>query len=138
MKALGETGKPFDVVFKQPGNWNPELAHQLCQDALQAHPDTSIFFIHDQAMAQGCLPAIKAANSKAKIYTYDFSKAVKAVIEDGAPIVTTCAEPETSGYQSMKALVSYIRTKTPPADPFLTYKWEIIGKANIGACPVQF
>jgi ribose transport system substrate-binding protein len=138
MKALNETGKKFDVVFKQPGNWDPGLAHQLCQDALQANPDLKILFIQDQAMAQGCLPALKEAKSSARIYTFDFSKSVKDVMADGAPIVTTCSEPATSGYQSVKALVDYIRDKKKPADPFLTYKWHIISKDNLEDCPVQF
>jgi ribose transport system substrate-binding protein len=138
MKALDDSGKKYDVVFKQPGNWDPELAHQLCQDALQANPDAKILFIHDQAMAQGCLPAVKAAKSDARIYTYDFSKSVKDVIAEGAPITTTCAEPSTSGSQALQALVEYIKTGKAPADPFLTYKSEIINKDNLDACPVQF
>jgi hypothetical protein len=52
--------------------------------------------------------------------------------------VTTCSEPATSGYQSVKALVDYIRDKKKPADPFLTYKWHIISKDNLEDCPVQF
>jgi ribose transport system substrate-binding protein len=138
MKALDESGKKFDAVFKQPGNWDPGLAHQLCQYALQANPDIKFIFVQDQAMALGCLPAIKAANSSAPIFTDDFSKAVKAAMADGAPITTTCAESETSGYQAVKALVEFIRTKKAPADRFLTYKWHIISKDNLDACPVQF
>lgn len=138
MKALDESGKKFDVVVQQPANWNPETAHQICQDALQAHPNVSVFFVQDQAMALGCLPAVKAAKSDAHIYTIDFSQAIKSAILDGEPIVTTCAEPETSGYQAMTALVNYIRTKQKPADPYLTYKWSTIGKDNTDACPIQF
>lgn len=137
-KAIAESGKPFQIVFQQPANWNPEKAHQLCQDALQANPEISILFVHDQAMAQGCLPAVKAANSKARIYTFDFSKSIKDTIVDGAPILTTCSEPETSGYQAMTTLVQYVRTGKPVADPFLTYKWSLISKDNIDACPVQY
>jgi ribose transport system substrate-binding protein len=64
-KALKESGKTFQVIAKQAGNWDPERAHQICQDALQAHPDTAIMFVHDQAMAQGCLAAVKSAKAKA-------------------------------------------------------------------------
>jgi len=96
-KALKESGKTFQVIAKQAGNWDPERAHQICQDALQAHPDTAIMFVHDQAMAQGCLAAVKSAKAKARIYTLDSSKSVEALIKAGEPIVTTCANPETSG-----------------------------------------
>jgi ribose transport system substrate-binding protein len=137
-KALKESGKPFQIVARQPGNWDPDKAHQICQDALQAHPDITVIFSHDQAMAQGCLPAIKAAHSKARIYTLDSSKSVEALISDGAPIVTTCAEPETSGYQAVTALVNYIRTKKLPADRYLTYKWDTVRKDNVASCPPQF
>ena len=74
-KALKESGKKFDVVAKQAGNWDPERAHQICQDAVQAHPDITIMFVHDQAMGQGCLAALKSAKSKAKIYTLDAPRA---------------------------------------------------------------
>jgi ribose transport system substrate-binding protein len=137
-KALKESGKPFEIVAKQAGNWDPERAHQICQDALQAHPDITIIFSHDQAMAQGCLPAIKAAKSKAKIYTMDASKSVEALIREGEPIVTTCANPETSGYQATAAVINYVRTKKLPADRFLTYKWDTVRKDNVDTCPPQF
>ena len=70
------------------------------------------------------------------LYAADFGE--NRYMADGAPIVTTCSEPATSGYQSIKALVDYIRDKKKPADPFLTYKWHIISKDNLEDCPVQF
>jgi len=137
-KALKDSGKPFEIVAKQAGNWDPERAHQICQDAVQAHPDISIIFSHDQAMAQGCLAALKSAKSKAKIYTLDSSKSVEALIRAGEPIVTTCANPETSGYQATAAVINYVRTKKLPADRFLTYKWDTVRKDNVDSCPPQF
>ncbi len=137
-KALKESGKKFDVVAKQAGNWDPERAHQICQDAVQAHPDITIMFVHDQAMGQGCLAALKSAKSKAKIYTLDSSKSVEALIKAGEPIVTTCANPETSGYQATAAVINYARTKQMPADRYLTYKWDTVRKDNVDTCPPQF
>jgi ribose transport system substrate-binding protein len=137
-KALKETKANFEVVAKQAGNWDPERAHQICQDALQAHPDISIIFSHDQAMARGCLPALKAAKSKAKIYAIDSSKDVEDLIRDGEPIVTTCANPVTSGEQAMNVLVNYIRTKQTPPDRFVTYKWDTVRRDNVDTCPPQF
>ena len=137
-KALKESGKSFPVIAKQAGNWDPERAHQICQDALQAHPDTAIMFVHDQAMAQGCLAAVKSAKSKARIYTLDSSKSVEALIKAGEPIVTTCANPETSGYQATAAVINYARTKQMPADRYLTYKWDTVRKDNVDTCPPQF
>jgi ribose transport system substrate-binding protein len=137
-KALKEANAHFEVVAKQAGNWDPERAHQICQDALQAHPDISIIFSHDQAMARGCLSALKSAKSKAKIYAIDSSKDVEALIRDGEPIVTTCANPVTSGEQAMTALVNYIRTKQSPPDRFITYKWDTVRKDNVDTCPPQF
>ena len=137
-KALKESKAHFEVVAKQAGNWDPERAHQICQDALQAHPDIAIIYSHDQAMARGCLPAVKSAKSKAKIYAFDSSKDVEDLIRDGEPIVTTCANPVTSGEQAMKALVTYIRTKKAPEDRFITYKWDTVRKDNVDTCPPQF
>jgi ribose transport system substrate-binding protein len=137
-QALKDSGKPFEVLAQQAGNWDPERAHQICQDALQAHPDISIIFSHDQAMAQGCLSAVKSAKSKAKIYSLDSSKSVEALIRDGEPIVTTCTNPETSGYQATTALIHYIRTKELPKDRFLTYQWDVVTKDNVETCPPQF
>jgi ribose transport system substrate-binding protein len=137
-KALKESGKPFEAVVKQAGNWDPERAHQICQDALQAHPDITVMFVHDQAMSQGCLAAVKSAKSKAKIYTLDSSKSVEALIRAGEPIVTTCANPETSGYQATAAVINFVRTKQLPADRFLTYKWDTVRQDNVDTCPPQF
>ena len=137
-KALKELNAHFEVVAKQAGNWDPERAHQICQDAIQAHPDISIIFSHDQAMARGCLSALKSAKSKAKIYAIDSSKDVEALIRDGEPIVTTCANPVTSGQQAMAALVNYLRTKQSPADRFITYKWDTVRKDNVDTCPPEF
>jgi ABC-type sugar transport system substrate-binding protein len=89
-------------------------------------------------MARGCLPALKSANSQAKIYSIDSSKDVEALIRDGEPIVTTCANPVTSGQQAMTALVNYVRTKQSSADRFLTYKWDTVRKDNVDTCPPQF
>ena len=89
-------------------------------------------------MARGCLSALKSAKSKAKIYAIDSSKDVEALIRDGEPIVTTCANPVTSGEQAMTALVNYIRTKQSPPDRFITYKWDTVRKDNVDTCPPQF
>ena len=137
--ALKESGKPFEVVADQAGNWDPERAHQICQDALQAHPDISFIFSHDQAMSQGCLQAIKSAKSKAKIYTLDTSKSVEDLIRDGEPIVTTCAisgDERISG--DVRADPLHPHERAPQADRFLTYKWDIVTKDNLASCPPQF
>lgn len=137
-KALSASGKRFDIVFRQPANWDPELAGTVCQNAMSAHPDITMIFSHDQAMAQGCLSALDDADGHIRIYTIDSSHEIVDMIRDGKPIVTTCSLPETNGYNAMKVLIDYIRLGTKPKDPFVTYQWSTVSKDTVASCQPQF
>src|SRR5699024_10433532 len=98
-------GHPFEIVSQQDGEHTLELALDITEDVLIAHPDIVANMGGNDPMGLGALAAAKAANNKdVIIYGVDGSPEAKAEIADGSQFVGTGAQsPIQIGEMSVEA-----------------------------------
>lgn len=86
-------GHPFEIVSQQDGEHTLELALDITEDVLIAHPDIVAIMGGNDPMALGALAAAKAANNQdVIIYGVDGSPEAKAEIAEGSQLVGTGAQ----------------------------------------------
>lgn len=86
-------GHPFEIVSQQNGEHTLELALEITEDVLIAHPDLDAIMAGNDPMALGALAAAKAANNQdVIIYGVDGSPEAKAEIAEGSQLVGTGAQ----------------------------------------------
>lgn len=86
-------GHPFEVVSQQDAKHTLELALDITEDVLIAHPDIVAIMAGNDPMALGALAAAKAANKQdVIIYGVDGSPEAKAEIAEGSQLVGTGAQ----------------------------------------------
>lgn len=135
--ALKESGLSFQEVGRQPADFDPEKGFAVCQNLLTATPDVDFVFAHDAGMGVGCMKAIKAAGSSAKIYAIDSNQAIIQMIEAGEPVKTVCSRPYDSGYMAVQALVDHIKGTKKLDNTHVLYDRIVVSKDNVSACPPQ-
>lgn len=97
LKAIEDSGVPFEVVAKIDCMGNQEQGNLNGTDALTAHPDAVAIFGGNDPTALGAQAAAEAAGSDALIYGVDGSPDVKALIAEGKMTGTGAQSPITIG-----------------------------------------
>ena len=97
------------MVSRREAKFDPRLARQITQDALQAHPDLTFVVSHDDNMSLGVAAAIKAAGltpgKDVKIYSMGGNAHGVQGVKDGIFEVTTAEDPQAEAYYGAIALV---------------------------------
>jgi ribose transport system substrate-binding protein len=135
--VINPTGK-FTVVATQPGGWTDTLGDQACASILQAHPTISLFFAESDDMAAGCVTAIQAAKSTAKVIGLGGEQVFKPMIENGTAYGTVCYLPVTEGETVMKAMYAQLTGKAHYNRTMVFYKTPPVTLANINSCGFQW
>lgn len=133
-KVLTDSGKPFDVVASQPGDWLPEKGESACQNMLAANRDLALIYAEADDMAAGCAKAVKAAKSKAKIVGIGGNKLVIKDIKSGEAAGTVCYKPEALGALAVQTMVDSLTGKKPANGEFVTYDTPAVTKTNVDDC----
>ena len=137
VSVLKPTGK-YTVVATQPGGWTDTIANSACAAILQAHPQVSLFFAESDDMAVGCVEAIKAAKSSAKVIGIGGEKVFKTMIANGEGYGTVCYEPYTEGQMVMKAMYAELTGKAHYNRKMVFYRTPPVTKANLNSCGWQW
>jgi galactofuranose transport system substrate-binding protein len=97
------------MVSRREAKFDPRLARQITQDALQAHPDLKFVVSHDDNMSLGVAAAIKAAGltpgKDVKIYSMGGNAHGVQGVKEGTFEVTTAEDPQAEAYYGAIALV---------------------------------
>jgi ABC-type sugar transport system substrate-binding protein len=97
------------IVSRREAKFDPRLARQITQDALQAHPDLNFVVSHDDNMSLGVAAAIKAAGltpgKDVKIYSMGGNAHGVDGVKQGIFEVTTAEDPQAEAYYGALALV---------------------------------
>jgi galactofuranose transport system substrate-binding protein len=97
------------IVSRREAKFDPRLARQITQDALQAHPDLKFVVCHDDNMSLGVAAAVKAAGLKpgkdVKIYSMGGNAHGVDGVKDGIFEWTTAEDPKAEAYYGAIALV---------------------------------
>jgi len=130
-KLLAEKAPGIQIVAKDTGKWDRNVAMSVMENILTAHKDIDLVYAHDGGMAFGCIQAIEAAGliDKIKVITingnkeeYDAIRAGKlygTVLNDASFIAINAVRCARDLLESRPILKEYIS----PAD--------IITKENV-------
>lgn len=131
------TGK-YQVVATQSGNWISTGGYSSCASILQAHPDIKLFYTESDDMAIGCVRAIKAASSSAKVVSIGGETPVKNLIKQGSVYGTICYEPKTEGEIALTAMYKLLTKAAHYNRTVDFYATPAVTKANVSDCGYQW
>lgn len=127
---LKASGKAWQKVAAQSGQWTRDGARKACQNMFAANPDIGFFYAIEDDMAVGCADAVKAAGSKAKVIGIGGSKGALAAIRAGNLYGTVYYSPSTMGKLAVKTMVNYLNGIKPPSQ-YVSYPVHPVTKANV-------
>lgn len=137
-EALEASGKKFEIVATQPGDWTLEKGQSACQGILSANPDTELFYALSDDMAVGCQKAAQAAGSKAKIIGVGGSKSGIQAVKAGTLYGSVCFKPETSGEQAATMMLDILDKKVEAPKKTIFYETPAVSKATADQCTPQW
>lgn len=129
-RVLKESGKPFDKVAQQPGDWTREKGQSACQNMLARDPKIKLFYAESDDMGVGCADAAKAAGSDAIVIGIGGSKIGLAAVKSGDLYGTIFYSPETLGRLAVKTMIDALEGR-PPAKPLTPYVVAPVTKENV-------
>ncbi|HHV09138.1 MAG TPA: sugar ABC transporter substrate-binding protein [Clostridiales bacterium] len=116
IKALDESGKKYTVVNVLDGKGDQETSMGLVADAVVADPDLSIIFAVNDPSAMGAVNAIDQSSvtleNKIMVYGVDGNPDAKTMVKNGKMEGTGAQSPETLGYDSMIAALTFLEGGT--------------------------
>ncbi len=138
-EKLAELGSQWEIVGRQSGEASPEGAEKACAGMLAANPDIVAFYVQADLMAAGCVKAVQAAGSDAKVVGMGGSGQGIDLIKSGDMYGTICYKPYDQGYLGMQALYDAIvagpNAKTAQA---IVIPTPGITAANLADCEPQY
>lgn len=107
----------FEIVASQSGDFSRDKGRQVAETLLQAHPDATIVYAHNDEMALGAIAAIEAAGKKAGqdilVVSIDGEKDGVQAILDGK-LGCTCECSPFFGPVAFETMKKYAAGETIP------------------------
>lgn len=98
-------GDSLDVVAKQTANFNRAEGLSVMENILQANPDVTGVFAHNDEMALGALEAIEASGKDIIVVGFDATDDAVQAVEDGRLAGTIAQKPEMIGEMAIETAV---------------------------------
>ncbi len=95
----------LDVVAKQTANFNRAEGLSVMENILQANPDVTGVFAHNDEMALGALEAIEAAGKDIVVIGFDATDDAVKAVEDGRLAGTVAQKPAMIGEMAVESAV---------------------------------
>ena len=137
-QGLDESGVQYKIVAAQPTDWTPEKGQAVCQNILTAHPDVDIIYNQADDLLVGCVQAVRAIGSKAKLIGWGGSRFGINAIKTGDVAGTVCISPEQMGRAAFKALYTAVTKPETPKAQFVEMATPGITKVNLASCPPEW
>lgn len=116
----------LDVVAKQTANFNRAEGLTVMENILQANPDITGIFAHNDEMALGALEAVEAAGKDIKVVGFDATDDAVKSVEEGKLAGTVAQKPEMIGKKAVEAAVQSLNGETVEAS--IPVELELIKK----------
>lgn len=116
----------LDVVAKQTANFNRAEGLTVMENILQANPDITGVFAHNDEMALGALEAIEAAGKDIKVVGFDATDDAVKSVEEGKLAGTVAQKPELIGKKAVEAAVQSLKGEAVEAS--IPVELELIKK----------
>ncbi|EGA89875.1 ribose ABC transporter (ribose-binding protein) [Planococcus donghaensis MPA1U2] len=98
-------GGTLDVVAKQTANFNRAEGLSVMENLLQANPDITGVFAHNDEMALGALEAIEASGKDIAVVGFDATDDAVKAVEDGRLDGTVAQKPAMIGEMAVETAV---------------------------------
>lgn len=95
----------LDVVAKQTANFNRSEGLSVMENILQANPDITGVFAHNDEMALGALEAIEASGKDIAVVGFDANEDAVKAVEEGRLAGTIAQKPEMIGGMAIETAV---------------------------------
>lgn len=95
----------LDVVAKQTANFNRAEGLSVMENILQANPDITGVFAHNDEMALGALEAIEASGKDIAVVGFDATADAVQAVEEGRLDGTIAQKPEMIGEMAVETAV---------------------------------
>jgi galactofuranose transport system substrate-binding protein len=107
----------MQILASQTGDFNRDKGRQVMETLLQAHPDVTVVYAHNDEMAIGAIAALEAAGKKpgtdVTVVSIDGEKDGLQAVVDGK-LGATCECNPRFGPKAFDTLVSYANGETIP------------------------
>jgi ribose transport system substrate-binding protein len=98
----------LEVVAKQTANFNRAEGLSVMENILQANPEVTGVFAHNDEMALGALEAIEAAGADVTVVGFDATDDAIAAVEEGRLAGTIAQKPEMIGEMAVDTAVQHL------------------------------
>ncbi|WP_223639601.1 ribose ABC transporter substrate-binding protein RbsB [Planococcus sp. 4-30] len=98
-------GDSLEVVAKQTANFNRSEGLSVMENILQANPDITGVFAHNDEMALGALEAIEASRKDIAVVGFDANEDAVKAVEEGRLDGTIAQKPEMIGEMAVETAV---------------------------------
>lgn len=95
----------LEVVAKQTANFNRSEGLSVMENILQANPDITGVFAHNDEMALGALEAIEASGKDIAVVGFDANEDAVKAVEEGRLDGTIAQKPEMIGEMAVETAV---------------------------------
>lgn len=108
----------MQIVASQPANMERDLAFNVTQNILQAHPDITALFACNDVMALGALEAIAAAGkaSQVSVVGFDAQDDARKAIAEKRMAATIAQNPREMGRMAVLTAARLIKGESVPAE----------------------
>jgi ribose transport system substrate-binding protein len=112
------TSRGMQIVASQPANMERDLAFNVTQNILQAHPGITALFACNDVMALGALEAIAAAGKAAQVSVvgFDAQDDARKAIAEKRMAATIAQNPREMGRMAMLTAARLIKGEAVPAE----------------------
>ena len=112
------TSTGMQIVASQPANMERDLAFNVTQNILQAHPGITALFACNDVMALGALEAIAAAGKTAQVRVvgFDAQDDARKAIAEQRMAATIAQNPREMGRMAVLTAARLIKGETVPAE----------------------
>ncbi|MGC2781552.1 MAG: substrate-binding domain-containing protein, partial [Bradyrhizobium sp.] len=121
----------YKVVFSQNSTQTRENGLKLAEDALTANPDLVAIYASNDDLALGAAQAVKAVDktSQVAVIGLNGSPSALAAVHKGEMAATVLLDPIGWGKTAAEAVAEFLQNGKEP-DPFLTFEYRMVGKAD--------
>lgn len=129
--AIADTKANYDnveIVVEQPGNYDPNEALRITQDALQRDPDIDVILSAYDEMSRGVLQALEGAGKTpgedVRVYSIGGTPYGLEQVKQGTLTATIQSDPYPEGYFGVVELVRFLETGQTTEGWSSTSEWS--------------
>lgn len=127
-----------EIVARQPGDWQPEVAESTCQNILSANSDIDLIYAQADDMATGCTQAVQSAGADTMVVGIGGMELAIDALREGTMEATVCYKPIDMGELALETMVDHLTGEETHDAAFITYDTPPVFPDNVDDCDPQW